>query len=47
MSVFISFVHEEQEVAAAVQQLLVEKLQREFPVFLSSDRWQMVAGQMV
>lgn len=46
MSVFISFVHEEQEVAATVQQLLVEKLRREFAVFLSSDRWQMLAGQV-
>lgn len=46
MSVFISFIHEEERVAAAVQELLREKLNNEFRVFLSADRWQMRAGEL-
>jgi hypothetical protein len=37
MSVFISFIHEEERVATAVQALLKEKLGEEFRVFLSTD----------
>ncbi len=46
MSVFISFIHEEERVATEVQALLREKLNNEFRVFLSADRWQMRAGQV-
>ena len=46
MSVFISFIHEEERVASAVQALLREKLNNEFRVFLSADRWQMRAGEV-
>jgi hypothetical protein len=42
--VFISFIHEEQPVAAAVQQLLRASLHTE-KVFLSSDEWQIFAGE--
>ncbi len=41
--VFISFIHEEKEVARAVQELLQDKL-RERP-FLSADTWQVFAGE--
>lgn len=43
--VFSSFVHEEQQVAEAVQSLLKEQL-RKVNVFLSSDQWQMFAGEI-
>jgi hypothetical protein len=46
MSVFISFIHEEERVATAIQALLREKLNNEFRVFLSADRWQMRAGEV-
>jgi hypothetical protein len=43
--VFISFVHEEQEVAEAVQRLLTVSLDKKV-VFLSSDKWQVHAGEV-
>jgi hypothetical protein len=43
-SVFISFVHEEQPVAEAVQHLLEEQL-RTRDMFISSDQWQVFAGE--
>jgi hypothetical protein len=43
--VFISFIHEEEKVAAAVQTLLQKKLSGN-NVFLSSDRWQVAAGEI-
>ncbi len=42
--VFISFIHEEQAVATAVQRLLQASLGAE-GVFLSSDEWQIFAGE--
>ena len=48
--VFISFVHEDEPVARAVQMFLREQLQRaaglnDIRVFLSSDEWQILAGE--
>jgi hypothetical protein len=43
--VFISFVHEDQQVAAAVQEYLSSKLSLAEHVFLSSDNWQIFAGE--
>jgi len=43
--VFISFIHEEEKVAQAVQALLREKLNKR-DVFLSSDQWQIHAGEI-
>ncbi len=42
--VFISFIHEEQEVASAVQDLLRDQLKQN-KIFLSSDEWQIYAGE--
>lgn len=42
--VFISFIHEEQHVARAIQHLLAEHLKKE--VFLSADDWQVFAGEL-
>jgi hypothetical protein len=44
--VFISFIHEEERVAIAVQAMLREKLDREHRVFLSADTWQIRAGEI-
>jgi hypothetical protein len=44
-AVFISFVHEDQRVAEAVQQYLKTKLNLDEPAFLSSDTWQVFAGE--
>jgi hypothetical protein len=48
--VFISFVHEDEQVAHAVQSFLRDQLGRvlglgEVQVFLSSDEWQILAGE--
>jgi hypothetical protein len=43
--VFISFVHEEEKVAESVQGLLREHLKTR-DVFLSSDHWQIFAGEI-
>lgn len=43
--VFISFIHEEEKVAAAVQTLLEKKLSGN-KIVLSSDRWQVHAGEI-
>jgi hypothetical protein len=43
--VFISFVHEDQEVAEAVQRYLHDNLPNH-GVFLSSDAWQIMAGEI-
>lgn len=43
-AIFISFIHEEQAVAAAVQRLLRAHLRGE-NAFLSADEWQIFAGQ--
>ena len=42
---FISFIHEEQQVATAVRNLLRDKLGHEHNFFLSADNWQMRAGE--
>jgi hypothetical protein len=42
--VFISFVHEEKEIAAAVQRLIREELRLPEGVFLSEDKAQIFAG---
>jgi hypothetical protein len=44
--VFISFIHEEQEVAEAVQRFVSKLLPRKADVFLSSDTWQIYAGEL-
>lgn len=50
--IFISFIHEEQDVAAAIKRLLEEKLQDVLTptlagrVFLSADDWQVFAGEI-
>ena len=43
--VFISFIHEETTVATAVQRLIEKKLSGQKP-FLSSDEWQIHAGEL-
>jgi hypothetical protein len=43
--VFLSFIHEEQRVAEAIQDLLRETLVTQ-DVFLSSDQWQVFAGEI-
>lgn len=43
-AVFISFIHEDQKIAEAVQALLREQL-RTKDVFVSSDQWQVFAGE--
>jgi hypothetical protein len=43
VSVFISFVHEDQRVATAVQRYLNARL--DVPVFLASDNWQVYRGE--
>ena len=43
--VFISFIHEEQDIAEAVQSLLREDLDTR-EIFLSSDQWQVFAGEI-
>jgi TIR domain len=42
--VFLSFIHEQQSVAVAVQKLLQDNLKRH-KVFLSADVWQVLAGE--
>lgn len=44
-NVFISFIHEEASVAAAMQKLIEKKLAGQ-KVFLSSDQWQIYAGEV-
>ncbi|MBI2359082.1 MAG: toll/interleukin-1 receptor domain-containing protein [Deltaproteobacteria bacterium] len=46
--VFISYIHEEQRIAQAVQALLKQNLQPIVPngVFLSADDWQVFAGEI-
>jgi hypothetical protein len=43
--VFISFIHEEGTVASAVQRFLKKKLD-DREIFLSSDQWQIYAGEI-
>ena len=43
-TVFISYIHEEVNVASAVQRLIQHKLDKS-DVFLSSDQWQVYAGE--
>jgi hypothetical protein len=43
--VFISFVHEDEKVAHSVQRYLVDMLGPKAGVFISSDRWQIFAGE--
>jgi hypothetical protein len=47
-NVFISFIHEEQRIAEAVQELLKGHLCHHLPkgVFLSADDWQVFAGEI-
>ena len=42
--VFISFIHEEERIAKAVHRFLKKKLEKN--VFLSSDKWQVFAGEL-
>lgn len=42
--VFLSFIHEQQSVAVAVQKLLQDNL-KERKIFLSADVWQVLAGE--
>jgi hypothetical protein len=44
--VFISFIHEEEEVAQAVQTFVGKVLEGKADVFLSSDTWQIYAGEV-
>lgn len=44
--VFISFVHEDEQVASAVQKLIKREIQLGDEVFLSSDKSQMFAGDI-
>lgn len=46
--VFISFIHEEERIAQAVQTYLKKHLQHHLPqgVFLSADDWQVFAGEI-
>ena len=44
--VFVSFVHEDEKVASAVQNLLQTELELHEDVFLSSDRSQIYAGDL-
>lgn len=44
--VFISYIHEEEKVAEAVQSLLRDKLVPREDVFLSCDEWQVFAGEI-
>jgi len=43
--VFLSFIHEEEKIAKAVQRFLADKLNRQ-TVFMSADRWQVFAGEI-
>lgn len=43
--IFISFIHEEKEIAEAVKTFLREKLETHSDVFLSSDMWSIYAGE--
>ncbi len=44
--VFISYIHEEEEVAKAVQEFIKTKFENKQNVFLSSDKWQVFAGEI-
>jgi hypothetical protein len=44
--VFISFIHEEQEIAEAIQTFISKVLPCKADVFLSSDTWQIYAGEI-
>ena|ERR1700687_1843645 len=44
--VFISFIHEEERVARAVQALLRANLDADHQIFLSADDWQIHAGEV-
>ena len=44
--VFISFVHEDEKVAESVQRYITEQLKLTGDVFLSSDQWQVFAGEV-
>ena len=43
--VFISFIHEEEKFAEAVQQFLKDKFCNQ-TVFMSADKWQVIAGEI-
>lgn len=43
--VFISFIHEEEKIASGVQRFLQKKLNNR-DIFLSSDQWQIFAGEI-
>jgi hypothetical protein len=44
--IFISFIHEEEAVADALQRFLKEQLGHDADMFLSSDKWQIFAGEL-
>lgn len=46
LRVFISYVHEDREIAEAVQRLLVSELKLDKAVFLSADQTQVLAGHV-
>ena len=43
--IFISFIHEEEKFAEAVQQFLKDKFTNQ-TVFMSADKWQVMAGEI-
>src|SRR2546427_10069321 len=45
-AIFISFIHEEQQVALAIQEMLRSRLSADRAVFLSADDWQIHAGEV-
>ena len=44
--IFISFVHEEEEIAEVVQRFLQDLMKKQADVFLSSDKWKIYAGEI-
>src|SRR5947208_1192213 len=43
--IFISFIHEDEFVATAVRNFLMEELDMHSEVFMSSDQWKIYAGE--
>ncbi len=44
--IFISHIHDEEKVAKALQSFIESKFEKKLKVFLSSDHWQMSAGEV-
>lgn len=43
---FISFIHEEEKIAKAVQTFLKDKFENKQNIFLSADKWRVFAGDL-